>query len=155
MTKKAPPLDHRVLDQRWISGRFLVDCSDSNLFLHACHEKFFDVNCKLQLYFKSRNSHLNVLCPPRYLIHYLGAHLSIINHGLGTCHRHTELMFFVSICSIKNLRKYVSKHLLTYGQSSHMCTGVSSLGVPGVPWHPQILTDQLTLSQPGGQIIPT
>ena len=29
-------------------------------------------------------------------------------------------------------------------------TGVSSLGVPGVPWHPQILADQLTLSQPGG-----
>ena len=23
-------------------------------------------------------------------------------------------------------------------------------GVPGVPWHPQILADQLTLSQPGG-----
>ena len=128
MTKKAPPLDHRVLDQRWISGRFLVDCSDSDLFLHACHEKFFDVNCKMQLYFKSRNCHLNVLCPPRYLIHYLGAHLSIINHGLGTCHRNTELMLFViqllpliekhgkdvgrgwilSICSIKNLRTYVS-----------------------------------------------
>ena len=28
--------------------------------------------------------------------------------------------------------------------------GVSSLGVPWVPWHPQILADQLTLSQPGG-----
>ena len=28
--------------------------------------------------------------------------------------------------------------------------GVSSLGVPGVPWHTQILADQLTLSQPGG-----
>ena len=28
--------------------------------------------------------------------------------------------------------------------------GVSSLGVPGLPWHPQILADQLTLSQPGG-----
>ena len=28
--------------------------------------------------------------------------------------------------------------------------GVSSLGVPGVPWHPQILADQLTLSKPGG-----
>ena len=34
--------------------------------------------------------------------------------------------------------------------------GVSSMGVPGVPWHPQILADQLTLSQPGeGQIMPT
>ena len=29
--------------------------------------------------------------------------------------------------------------------------GVSSLGVSGVSWHPQILADQLTLSQPGGQ----
>ena len=31
-----------------------------------------------------------------------------------------------------------------------LATGVSSLGVPGVPLHPQILADQLTLSQPGG-----
>ena len=29
-------------------------------------------------------------------------------------------------------------------------SGVSSLGVPGMPWHPQILADQLTLSQPDG-----
>ena len=28
--------------------------------------------------------------------------------------------------------------------------GLSSLGVPGVPWHPQFLADQLTLSQPRG-----
>ena len=28
--------------------------------------------------------------------------------------------------------------------------GLSSLGVLGVPWHTQILADQLTLSQPGG-----
>ena len=27
---------------------------------------------------------------------------------------------------------------------------VSSLGVPGMPWYPQILADQLTLSQPVG-----
>ena len=33
-----------------------------------------------------------------------------------------------------------------------MClfTGLSSLGVPGVPWHTQILADQLTLFQTGG-----
>ena len=31
-------------------------------------------------------------------------------------------------------------------------TGLSSLGVPGVPWHTQILADQLTLFQPGGTI---
>ena len=28
--------------------------------------------------------------------------------------------------------------------------GLSSLGVPGVPWHTHILSDQLTLFQPGG-----
>ena len=28
--------------------------------------------------------------------------------------------------------------------------GLSSLGLPGVPWHNQILTDQLTQFQPGG-----
>ena len=28
--------------------------------------------------------------------------------------------------------------------------GLSSLGVPGVPWHTQIMADQLTLFQPGG-----
>ena len=33
--------------------------------------------------------------------------------------------------------------------------GVSSMGLPGVPWHLQILVDQLTLSQPGEQIMPT
>ena len=33
--------------------------------------------------------------------------------------------------------------------------GLLSPGVAGGPWHPQILADQLTLSQPGGQIMPT
>ena len=28
--------------------------------------------------------------------------------------------------------------------------GLSSLGAPGMPWHTQILTDQLTLFQPWG-----
>ena len=28
--------------------------------------------------------------------------------------------------------------------------GLSSLSVPGVPWHTQILADQSTLFQPGG-----
>ena len=28
--------------------------------------------------------------------------------------------------------------------------GLSSLGVPGVPWHTQYLANQLTLFQPGG-----
>ena len=30
------------------------------------------------------------------------------------------------------------------------CACLSSLGVPGVPWHTQIFADQLTLFQPGG-----
>ena len=29
-------------------------------------------------------------------------------------------------------------------------TGLSSPGLQGVPWHPRILADQLTLSKPGG-----
>ena len=47
-----------------------------------------------------------------------------------------------------------------YGTGCVICTqlflstrpGLSSLGVPGVPWHPQILADQLTLSQPEGAV---
>ena len=36
----------------------------------------------------------------------------------------------------------------SYHNNTHTSyTGVSSLGVPGVPWHTQILADQLTLSQ--------
>ena len=35
-------------------------------------------------------------------------------------------------------------------KESSSFTGLSSLGVPGVPWHTQILADQLTLFQPGG-----
>ena len=39
-----------------------------------------------------------------------------------------------------------------YSTKNVVHSGLSSLGVPGVPWHkhPQILADQLTLSQPGG-----
>ena len=46
------------------------------------------------------------------------------------------------------------KFLLIGGATRAVLTpslpGVSALGVPGVPWHPQILANQLTLSQPGG-----
>ena len=41
------------------------------------------------------------------------------------------------------------KNVLTKGQNLSD-SGPSSLGVPGVPWHTQILADQLTLFQPGG-----
>ena len=36
-----------------------------------------------------------------------------------------------------------------------IAAGLSSLGVPGVPWHTQILADQLTLFQPGVSDLPT
>ena len=35
-------------------------------------------------------------------------------------------------------------------KTSTYMAGLSSLGVPGVPWHTQILADHLTLFQPGG-----
>ena len=41
-----------------------------------------------------------------------------------------------------------AKHIL-HTMKLHSA-GLSSLGVPGVPWHTQILADQLTLFQPGG-----
>ena len=37
-----------------------------------------------------------------------------------------------------------------YHSSCNTDTGPSSMGVPGVPWHTQILAEQLTLFQPGG-----
>ena len=40
------------------------------------------------------------------------------------------------------------QHQMSYQNVS--LTGMSSLWVPGVPWHPQILADHLTLYQPGG-----
>ena len=46
-------------------------------------------------------------------------------------------------------------HKLTQSMYTFKITGLSSLGVPGVPWHTQVLADRLTLFQPGGQIMPT
>ena len=44
---------------------------------------------------------------------------------------------------------------LTLHVSMHCSTaGLLSLELPGVPWHPQILADQLTVSQPGGRLCP-
>ena len=42
------------------------------------------------------------------------------------------------------------KSLTNPNQDKPIQSGVSSLGVPWVPRHPQILEDQLTLSEPGG-----
>ena len=39
---------------------------------------------------------------------------------------------------------------LIFATTNPQFAGLSSLGVPGVPWHTQILVDQLTLFQPGG-----
>ena len=39
-------------------------------------------------------------------------------------------------------------------QAALLTPGLLSLGVPDGPWHTQILADQLSLFQPGGQIMP-
>ena len=44
----------------------------------------------------------------------------------------------------------VSRNNCSHAQSHCLGPGLSSLGVPGVPRHTQILVDQLTLFQPGG-----
>ena len=51
---------------------------------------------------------------------------------------------FSSALSVRNQDSYGATLL------RHYYSGVSSLGVPCVPWHTQILADQLTLFQPGG-----
>ena len=57
--------------------------------------------------------------------------------------------FFVTNLSeakkLSNLEKKSSKKLF----KKNCQTGLSSLGAPDVPWHTQILADQLTLFQPG------
>ena len=60
----------------------------------------------------------------------------------------------LSILSIKG--QLISKFQKTNENKSTwgIIAGVSSLGVPGVPWHHQILADQLTPSQQVGQIMP-
>ena len=62
---------------------------------------------------------------------------------------------FITYCNIpnfvsnydRNKRKSIGT-ILTRQDMPY--TGLSSLGVPGVPWHTQILADQLTLFHPGG-----
>ena len=39
---------------------------------------------------------------------------------------------------------------MTFSEKPNFNSGLSESGVPGVPWNPQNLADQLTLSQPGG-----
>jgi hypothetical protein len=45
---------------------------------------------------------------------------------------------------LKSLKNYIIDYSYKYRPD------VTGWGVPGVPWHPQILADQLTLFQPGG-----
>ena len=53
-------------------------------------------------------------------------------------------------------RNLPERNILEWGKPANfrfegnLQSGPSSLGVPGVPWHTQILADQLTLFQPGG-----
>ena len=53
------------------------------------------------------------------------------------------------------VHKGILRRPQNFAKSLPYFSGPSSLGVPGVPWHTQILADQLTLFQPGGQIMPT
>ena len=61
-----------------------------------------------------------------------------------------ELGYPMSLFIVKTAPPCQSREL-----QGHALSGLSSLGVQGVPWHTQILADQLTLFQPGGQIMPT
>ena len=49
-----------------------------------------------------------------------------------------------------NLSKYSELHSQNRKLWASTYAGLSSLGVPGVPWHPHFLAGQLTLSQPRG-----
>jgi hypothetical protein len=63
------------------------------------------------------------------------------------------MLLFFTIENIILVRKFGMRDCF-FGESmwwAAQWAGLSSLGVPGVPWHPQILGDQLTLSQPGGE----
>ena len=57
----------------------------------------------------------------------------------------SKIFMYGSISSIGEFLIWWDQNQGTYSKS-----GLSSLGVPGVPWHTQILADQLTLFQPGG-----
>ena len=51
------------------------------------------------------------------------------------------------VSGVSKIRFFLQIELLNFCAK---IAGLSSLGVPGVPWHSQILADQLTLFQPGG-----
>ena len=58
--KRDPPLDHRMLDQWWISGRFLVDCSESELFSMQVFRLYLCMSCSV--YFWMTYIRLDVKC---------------------------------------------------------------------------------------------
>ena len=55
-----------------------------------------------------------------------------------------------SSCDYRKLENISPGCNLDFKVTPEICSGLSSLGVPGVPGHTQILADQLTLFQPGG-----
>ena len=58
------------------------------------------------------------------------------------------------LLSLTRAKEYQSSYCLVY----ILCfsgSGLSEQGVKGLPWHPQILTDQLTQFQTWVQITPT
>ena len=85
----------------------------------------------------------------------------IVDHGLQTP---VEAFFHQTLLMTAVLKpNYFKKQcffvIIFSTLGNNRGPGPSSLGVPGVPWHTQILADQLTLFQPGGtdyaHLIPT
>ena len=87
----------------------------------------------------------------------ISSHISNIDFQLWAvlgCRGCREFFFFLIplgmlLFSIIFLYVFMGKENLNSFKSI-VVLGMSSLGVPGVPWHPQSLADQLTLSQPRG-----
>ena len=58
--------------------------------------------------------------------------------------------FLITFCGDRHNKSQWQQQITSRVTSSQKyTTGVSSLGGPGMLWHPQILADQLNLSQPG------
>ena len=58
--------------------------------------------------------------------------------------------FQSSACNFLDFITQFSRKFVGKPRNFLVCPDLSSLGVPGVPWHTQILADQLTLFQLGG-----
>ena len=61
-----------------------------------------------------------------------------------------EISIFQQTISLSDLHTTIMNRTYWAHFLKILKTGLSSLAVPGVPWHTHILADQLTLFQPGG-----